>query len=359
MIEHVTVYRDPDRYAGWPANYGLWRWGDEIVVGFTAGYPNPAGGFHSRDTTRPFVTLQARSLDGGERWGVQPLPASIPGGRGLSADEHVGPGLKLAEVLAADETLLDCPGGLDFSHPDFALLLARTGLVAGTRSFFYTSMDRCRAWAGPYRLPMYGQTAIAARTDYLVSGPDSCTLFLTANKSDGREGRLFCARSVDGGRHFAFLAWIGPEPAGYNIMPASVRLAEGQLLVAVRCQAGEQNWLDLYRSEDDGATWRYLTRPVVDTGRGGNPPSLITLHDGRLCLTYGYRAAPFGLRAKLSEDQGHRWGHEIILRADGGNHDLGYPRTTQRPDGLVVTVYYFNDQPEGERYIAATLWSPS
>jgi len=119
-----------------------------------------------------------------------------------------------------------------------------------------------------------------------------------------------------------------------------------------------QNWIDLYASEDNGATWRYLNRPVADTGQGGNPAALTKLRDGRLCLTYGYRAEPYGLRAKLSADEGLTWGEAIILRADGGNHDLGYPRTVQRPDGGLVTVYYFNDRPDGERYIAATLWQP-
>ena len=38
--------------------------------------------------------------------------------------------------------------------------------------------------------------------------------------------------------------------------------------------------------------------------------------------------------------------------------DLGYPRTVQRPDGKIVTVYYFNDHKDTERYIAATIWDP-
>ena len=59
-MQHITVYRDPNRYAGWPANYGIWSWGDEIVAGFTVGYPNPQGGFHARDRTWPFVAMQAR-----------------------------------------------------------------------------------------------------------------------------------------------------------------------------------------------------------------------------------------------------------------------------------------------------------
>jgi len=85
---------------------------------------------------------------------------------------------------------------------------------------------------------------------------------------------------------------------------------------------------------------------------------MIKLQDGRLCLTYGYRDVPYGIRAKLSEDDGETWGEEIILRDDGGNYDLGYPRTVQRSDGKIVTLYYFNDHPEGERYIAATIWEP-
>jgi hypothetical protein len=29
-----------------------------------------------------------------------------------------------------------------------------------------------------------------------------------------------------------------------------------------------------------------------------------------------------------------------------------------RPDGKIVTVYYFNDHKDQERYIAATIWDP-
>ena len=79
-------------------------------------------------------------------------------------------------------------------------MCGRTGLKAGARSWFYTSTDRCRSWQGPFSLPMFGFTGIAARTDYLVSGPSTCTLFLTAAKANGEEGRIFCARTTDGGR---------------------------------------------------------------------------------------------------------------------------------------------------------------
>jgi len=369
-MQHVTICRDEDRYAGWPANYGIWTlpsWGDEIVVGFTLGYPDPKGGFHMRDKNRPFVTMQARSLDGGLTWQVGEAICRTPGNRGLSADEHVVPDLGAARALelGMENTPVDCPGGINFTHPDFALMCARTGLGAGTVAWFYTSTDRCRTWQGPWKLPMFGQAGIEARTDYLVSGPDECTLFLTASKSSGGEGdHIFCARTTDGGKTFEYVSRVtGKYGDGFAIMPASARLSESHILVAIRCDGSNefteaQHWIDLYASDDNGATWSYANRPVPDTGMGGNPPALTKLHDGRLCLTYGYRAEPYGMRAKLSTDDGATWGKEIVLRDDAGNHDIGYPRTVQRADGTMVTVYYFNDRPEGERYVAATLWEP-
>lgn len=363
-MKHILIYKEKGRYAGWPANYGIWSWGNEIVVGFTVGYHKSGEPFHSRDKDRPFVGMQARSMDGGETWEVLQTPCRTPGNRGLSADEHVRDDLGVGKALEQENALVDCPGGINFEHPDFALMCAKTGLKAGVKSFFYVSTDRCSTWDGPFNLPMYGQTGIAARTDYLVSGPNECILFLTANKTNGLEGRVFCAKTTDGGKSFNFLSWIGNEPKGFSIMPASVRLSESDILVATRCREEKKdlkiahNWINLYVSHDNGNTWEYIGRPVTNTGVGGNPPTLAKLHDGRLCLTYGYRDAPYSMRARISDDNGVYWSNDIVLRDDGGNHDIGYPRTVQRPDGKVVTIYYFNDHPDGERYIAATIWEP-
>lgn len=364
IYRESEIYRQANRYAGWPANYGIWGWGDEIVLGFTLGHLKTGVPFHPRDKDQPFVTMQARSLDGGEHWELQPFPGKTPGGRALSADEHMNPHLWVANALDGDDAPVDCPGGINFAHPDFALMCARTGLRAGAKSWFYVSYDRGKHWDGPYWLPSFGQTGIAARTDYLVDGPESCTLFLTAAKPDGEEGRVFCARTTDGGKSFRFVSWVTPEPKGYSIMPASVRLPSGRILTAVRCSEGFNTttsplcWIDLYASDDDGETWQHLSRPVADAGRGGNPPTLTRLQDGRLCLTYGFRNPPFAIQAVLSQDDGVSWGAPLTIRQGAGNHDIGYPRTYQRPDGKLVTAYYFNDDADLERYIAVTIWEP-
>lgn len=354
-VEHVMVYHHQGRFGGWPANHGIWSWGDEILVGFSAGYHKDLGPErHNIDHDRPEEHLLARSLDGGKTWSIE-NPAHQHVLLGTAGMRHgiVPPGFSEPEPV-------ECPGGIDFTHPGFAMTCRMAGVHTGVSRFYY-SYDRGRSWKGPFRLPLFGQPGIAARTDYIVNGPRDCMLFLTAAKSNEREGRPICVRTNDGGKTWELLSFIGPEPAGYAIMPSTCRLAPRELLTTIRRnQGGEKarNWIEAWRSSDDGRSWSLVNEPVGDTGEG-NPPALIKLADGRLCLAYGKRSAPFGMFAKLSRDSGASWSDPIALRTDGGGRDLGYPRSIQRPDGRVVTVYYFWDKQTGpERYIAASIWSP-
>ena len=140
-------------------------------------------------------------------------------------------------------------------------------------------------------------------------------------------------------------------------MPSTVRLTPDQLLTALRCHQEEKRWIETYQSNDNGQSWQYLNTPVADLGEG-NPPAMIKLTDGRLCLTFGYRAAPYSIQAIISADNGKTWGEPIVLRDDGAGRDIGYTRTIQRSDGKLVTLYYFQDHISPERYIAATIWDP-
>src|SRR5262249_37176712 len=153
--------------------------------------------------------------------------------------------------------------------------------------------------------------------------------------------RVICVRTRDGGKSWAFVSFVGPEPDGdeMSIMPASVRLSEKSIVTAIR----HRRWIEMFRSDNDGASWQAWSTQTPSTGERGNPPALIRLRDGRLVLTYGYRSAPFGIRARISADAGKTWSDEIVLRDGGGAWDLGYTRSVQRPDGKIVTVYYFND----------------
>lgn len=367
QTEHRIVYREAGKFGGWPANYGMWAWGDEIVVGFTQCTHLSLAGFHARTRDLPAYPMQARSLDGGQSWATIPTPAPSPGGRGFSADEHMKHELRVKQAIEEGLEPLPrpCPGHIDFTHPDFAMMVARTGLGGGTIPWFYLSTDRAHTWQGPFSLPLFGQTGIEARTDAIINGAQDCMLFVTAADEKGEEGKgVLLARTTDGGQTFQLVSWVAVSETDELIMPSSVRLDERTIVTAIRCSVREgefeetPTWIDLYASTDNGATFHHRARPVPNAGSGGNPPALIQLHDGRLCLTYGYRAAPFGIQARLSEDGGQSWGNVIHLRDDGACSDLGYPRTIQRADGVLVTTYYFNDHQESERYIAATLWKP-
>ncbi|MGH9341088.1 MAG: sialidase family protein [Acidobacteriota bacterium] len=344
VLEHVIVYKEEGRFAGWPANHGMWAWGEELVVGFEVGYFRETDRGHAIDYGRPGEHVLARSLNGGQTWALEKPNGLKP-----------PPGIKVAGVPAppGGAEPADFDGEMDFTHPGFALTARMASIHTGPSRFYYT-LDKGKSWKGPYHLPDFGQPGIAARTDYLIDGPRELTVFLTAAKFNGREGRVICVRTRDGGKNWERVSDVTPEPEGrgYAIMPSSVRLSATEILTAVR----RRGWIESYRSQDNASSWSY-EQEVSRTGRG-NPPALIRLRDGRLVLSYGYRAEPYGIRARISSDQGRTWEKEIILREDGGNWDLGYPRTVERPDGKLVTVYYFNDHADRERYIAATIWDP-
>src|SRR4051794_24672609 len=64
-IQNVVVYKEPGRFGGWPANNGIWIWGDEIVVGFIQGYFKNKQQGHAIDGEKGEITRFARSKDGG------------------------------------------------------------------------------------------------------------------------------------------------------------------------------------------------------------------------------------------------------------------------------------------------------
>jgi len=326
-VKHVIVYKQPGRFCGWPANNGIWSWGNEIVVGFHLGYYKASENHHSIARDKPNERVLARSLDGGENWKLEKP-------KGLNSKKEPVP----------------CPGGIDFTHPDFAMT------CRGQK--FWFSYDRCKSWQGPYKLPEFGQKKIMARTDYIVNGQNDCLIFLTASKTNGKEGRPFCARTIDGGKTLNFVSWIGPEPEGFSIMPSTVRTSKKQLVSAIRRKEKGLGFIDVYVSNDNGQSWELLSK-LANTGkRGGNPPSMVRLRDGRIAATYGYRSKPYGIRAKISRDNGKTWGSEIHLRDDGRTWDLGYCRTVKRPDGKLVTAYYYTTKKNPQQHIAATIWDP-
>ncbi len=335
-VIHGEVQYEAGRYGGWPANGGIWNWGDEIVTVFTRGYYNKdTKGLHPIDRNRPSGKIQARSTDGGVTWTLETCTF-------MASEGEEKPTTKLEAAM-------------HFANPDFALMFLMD-------KFVYSN-DRCKTWHGPYELPKFGRPGLLARTDYLINGPQDLLAFMATQKDDKDEGWPAAIRTRDGGLTWTLEGLVGEQPKKdeYSIMPSTVRLKDNALFSWIRhCRVMEDGkevrFVDAWKSPDDGKTWEHLKQHRLDNS--GNPPHMIRLADGRLVVTYGVRSKPLGIRARISSDEGGTWGDEFVLRGDGGGSDLGYPRTVQRADGKCVTVYYFNDGKRNERFIAYTIWTP-
>lgn len=55
VLKTVVVYKESGRFGGWPANNGIWVWGNEIVVGFMQGYFKNTERGHAIDNQKPNV----------------------------------------------------------------------------------------------------------------------------------------------------------------------------------------------------------------------------------------------------------------------------------------------------------------
>jgi len=344
-MEHVVVFAEKGRFAGWPANNGAWLWdGQEILVGCTTGSFAADQPFHR--IRPPFTNLLCRSRDGGRTWRTE-RPAHFVGTAG---------------------ELTDPPRAWDFTAPGFAVRVVGDTYhgSAEKRGGFFVSGDRGAHWEGPYAFrglekerQLEGMI-ITARTDYVVEGRAQGLFMLSATRETLRD-RVFCARTEDGGQTFTFAGWmVPPSDPWRGVMPSTARCADGSLVAAVRRRRMPDNvcWIDAYASADGGAAWQPLGK-VGETGAAnGNPPALARLADGRLCCAYGRRDRR-QMVARVSGDRGRTWGEETVIRDDfprEGVADFGYPRILQRGDGRIVVIYYWATGERPEQHIAATIW---
>lgn len=380
-VEHVVVYHEEGKFLGWPANNGAWSAdGVNMLVGFTHGDYKLIIDNHNIGGNQ--VSWLARSTDMGQTWeGYDPI-------------DFVGD-------FGKEPKLLTLENPIDFSHPQFAMRVVGTGYHGAhdERGHFFFSYNAGRSWNGPYRFGMDNirewaefksttlpeEIELTPRTDYVVEGKDGCLIFMSVRaKGEFGTDRLFCMRTVDGGRTFKFMGWIVPpydekkvdlslkikleEDDAQNphpnqcraVMSQTIILENGKLICAMRRKYKEHNWVDAYVSEDDGSSWTFLSE-VGDAGAGnGNPPALNITDKGRLVAVFGNRKEPGTMMVVYSDNEGRSWGSPKILRDDFGSVDmetidLGYPQLLKRKDGKMVALYYWSTK-DCLHHIAATIW---
>lgn len=160
----------------------------------------------------------------------------------------------------------------------------------------------------------------------------------------------FLAISRDGGETWSETHEIAQHTAFGFFEPALARLRSGRLICHLRTEVygGGEGFIYQVVSDDGGATWTEPKRVSM----WGYPADLIALPDGGVLSIYGYRRAPFGIRACLSEDGGETWliEKELVIRDDllsdrGAKlpYNLGYPTAVVLDDGSLFVVYWGED----------------
>lgn len=151
---------------------------------------------------------------------------------------------------------------------------------------------------------------------------------------------VFIVRSTDGGYTWDAPVEAASEPGKQFEEPSILALSDGTLIMMLR----ENSSRAMHRvvSSDGGYTW---SKPESVSFQG-YPAHLLRLPDERILCVYGYRYAPYGIRAVISSDGGQTWNGDapLILRDDLPNRDLGYPAAILADDGSIFAVYYGQDK---------------
>ena len=131
-VKHIKVYYEPGRFAVWPANNGIWSWGDEILVGFEKGFHKDLGpDRHNIDREKPELHMFARSLDGGETWTIEdPAKGGVMISRGNALHGTEPDPENLKPITRLQEPM-------DFSNPGFVMKFWMLDSNVGPSIFYY------------------------------------------------------------------------------------------------------------------------------------------------------------------------------------------------------------------------------
>ena len=282
------------------------------------------GDFHNGPRGRTEITL---SHDGGESWSTSRVVADH-----ASDCRNVAMGVTSDGTLVLSYVTVEYEGG----RPD-----AWTGFKD---LFVIRSEDGGETWSEPHSFTgvlegHLGERHGASPYGKIVELADGTLLMNVYTHGVDEYGHhlTHIIRSKDGG-----LTWGDPTtlPVDAGDETALLALPSGKVLAAARRSISEVSQkVCVTSSTDGGRTW---SEPQDVTGPMEIPADLVHLADGRVLMTYGYRNAPFGVRAVVSRDEGETWDHDntVVLVNDSMRIDCGYPSSAQMDDGSILTAYY-------------------
>lgn len=170
---------------------------------------------------------------------------------------------------------------------------------------------------------------------------------------------------------------------GFFSQSVTYRTAAGALLHPVRVDASGPHWklplakgaeqksgdqddrTMLWKSTDNGKTWRRHKDNGVFGTYGEMYPRFLRLHDKRLLLTFTVRSnttdgQPLGLRAIISRDDGETFDFTsdriVISDKNHGASGGGFGNTIQLKDNTLVSCYSYRGQ-DNKTHVEAVRWT--
>jgi sialidase-1 len=354
-LEDLVIYRDDKFYSSFPSI--VRRPDGELLVAFRRAPERRVLGERATSHTDPNSYLMlVRSHDSGKTWSQTPelIYANPFGG---SQDPCM--------VQLRDGTIVCSSYGWALLQADAAAKLKqafRHGAFAFLGGYLVRSRDGGHSWQGPIIPPPtpgetvfdpFGKPVPAYNRGAMCEGKDGRLYWVVTSKtstSPGAQGTHLFISSDKGSTWTYSCAVAGDAKVTFN-ETSLFETPKGDLVAFMRT-ADFDDHTAVARSIDRGKSFQ----PWQDAGFQGHPHYALRLPDQRVLLVYGYRHAPFGIRARVldAECNNPASAPEIVLRDDGGNGDLGYPWATLLSKERALVVYYFNAA-NGTRHIAGTI----
>jgi len=334
ILEHLELYRDPQRFCG---NPNLTRLADgALLLGFRWADGRLRGDWDP--SLRP-VQMMAESVEGLAH--AQPRVIH-------DADSTLTPYAKqLADgrLLCAVNRWRVASGPELARYPGLERREEGTGVAAlPAPILILRSTDRARTWEAlaEIALPDEFGPGCGFRGN-MVELDDGSVLFAIwgRRRPPALAATSVLMRSSDRGATWRKLSTIADDPTGEVGFNETFlyRTLRGDLVAFLRT-SGAEGHLFTARSADGGLTWS----PPTDELIYGFPHDVLRLSTGELLLSYGCRQAPYGTRARLIDpDCGNiASAPEVVIRGDGFNGATGYPAAVEIDSGLVLVAYYHN-----------------
>lgn len=355
-LEDIIIYKNDKFYSAFPSI--IRRPNGDLLVAYRRAPERRLFGYKGYTHTDPNSYLMlVRSKDNGKTWSKEP---------DLLFAHPLGGSQDPCMLQLRDKTILCASYAWARLNPETVATLKQPIHLVGKEFVFLggylaRSEDGGNTWEGPINPPhcppetsldIYGQPIPAYNRGALCEGKDGRIYWVAAanDSLSPRRSSTHLMISSDKGTTWKYSCPVAEDPKITFNETSLYETPKGDLVAFMRT-ANFDDHTCIARSTDGGKTFQKWQ----DAGFQGHPHYALRLPDKRVLLVYGYRHPPFGVRARVLNPECTNFTatEEIVLRDDGGSHDIGYPWATMISKNRALVVYYLNIA-DGTRHIAGT-----